>query len=198
LDRVTSGGAPDAVEFYGYQGPVFVGAGLTSGSSNTNANEDFNYWLTLRLDAAGMGEFSASNISIQYYSGTDTNSTNIKNDFNFTIIGADFEWRALSLYGFYVIGDEDNFNFAGADREHTGYGVEANYIFSPSLAAVLRYEKVSSDDDPTLDKTLITPGVVWSIRPNIRALAYYAYDLDEDDDGLRTNSVAFTNLQFAY
>ncbi|HBG46460.1 MAG TPA: hypothetical protein DDW94_05655 [Deltaproteobacteria bacterium] len=198
LDRVTSGGAPDAIEYYGYQGPVFVGAGLTSGSTNTDANENFNYWATLRLDAVGMGEFSASNVSVQYYSGTDTNSTNVKNEFNFTIIGADFEWRNLSLYGFYVLGDEDNWNFAGTEREHTGYGIEANYIINPKLAAALRYERVESDDDPTIEKGLITPGVIWSIRPNIRAMALYVYDLDDDGNGKRTNSQAFANLQFAY
>jgi len=197
-DRVSSGGATDSVELYGNSGPAFYGVGYTPGAT-ANANSDGNYWGTVRFDLQS-GAIAGSNISAQHYSGTDTNNTTTalgKNKFSFTNIGANLRLEDLELYGFYVKGKEDNYNFAGAKRDHTGLTAEANYKFSPEFSAAVRYEVVNSDDDATLKKGLLTPGIVYSPYENLRIMAYYAKDLDKDGDGKKSN-VFLTNAQFAF
>ena len=198
LDRVSSGGATNSAELYGYSGPIFYGVGYTPGASAT-ANSDGNYWGTMRFDVLS-GAVAGSNISAQYYSGTDTNATTTalgKNKFSFTNIGANLRLENLELYGFYVMGKEDNYDFAGKKRDHTGLTAEANYLISPEVSAAVRYEVVNSDDDASLKKGLLTPGIVYSPYENIRIMAYYAMDMDKDGDGKKSN-VFLTNLQFAF
>ena len=194
-DRVTSGGATDSVELYGNAGPAFYGLGYTPGAS-TSANSEGNHWGTVRYDISS-GAVAGSNISAQYYSGTDTNGTLTgKNKFSFTNIGGNLRLENLELYGFYVKGKEDNYNFAGAKRDHTGHTVEANYKLSPEFSAAVRYEVVNSDVN-TGDQGLLTPGIVYSPYENLRIMAYYANDLDKDGDGKKSNTF-LTNLQFAF
>lgn len=193
-DRVSSGGATDSMELYGYSGPIFYGIGYTPGAT-ANANKDANHWATLRLDVPS-GSVAGSNLSAQYYSGTDSNATGVKNKFSFTNLGANLRWQDLDLYGFYIKGKEDSYKFDGTDRTHTGHTVEANYKISPLVSVALRYEDVNSDD-ASLKKRLLTPGIVFSLQENIRIMAYYAMDQDKDGDGKKSN-VFLSNLQFAF
>jgi hypothetical protein len=70
--------------------------------------------------------------------------------------------------------------------EFTAASVEANYVVTPWIVTILRYDSVLRDDGPDIRR--LVPGVALAIRANVRLVAEWEAFLDTSFGGFRQTS----------
>ncbi|MBM3329520.1 MAG: hypothetical protein FJY67_08635 [Calditrichaeota bacterium] len=188
--------ARHGAQWYGWNGPVTLWAGITPGgnATGTNPNNTWGYWVGSRYDVPEeMADFAGSNATIWYMGGTDAANTSgaapgdakqhtnafsrITPQFNLRTRGWDVQFA-------YAMGKEDNYKLVHPDSSKTEFEFSsitlvAGYQMGKWFPA-LQYDQLTAPDFPALDSQMLTPAITYLWRENIRYTLYTDLDLREE------------------
>ncbi|MBI5058724.1 hypothetical protein HZB60_02950 [candidate division KSB1 bacterium] len=195
------------IQYYGYQGPVSLYAGVTPGSKNSNAANQIGVWGGLRLwmPESGAEALKGSSLGIHFDSGTDAKNPANKptdslayaeNSFVRIMPGLNLRWKdKFDLQAAYVMGTEDNRKLVGTGAKEIAYnGIRAvgSYFVNERWILSFHYDNVTTSDEDKANlaaadplKTdyqfLYIPVVTYLMRENIRVSLYPGLDLRDKE-----------------
>ncbi len=195
-DSVNISSARPGIQYWGYKGPAFWFAGVTTGAEAPDPNDHLHYWLGLRFDVPESADSSieGSNLSLWHYSGTDavdTDTDEITGDFSRNSIAANLRLKELDLQAMYVKGEDDNWNMSTDPRKvnWTGISFSGAYMIDGKWYPAIAYDEVSSSDEPSIEKRLLTPSISYDPRENFRVGLYATIDLYNENGHTKSNDI---------
>ncbi|MBI2915680.1 MAG: hypothetical protein HYY07_02335 [Elusimicrobia bacterium] len=174
-DSVPITNAQQALEFYGYRGPVLYALGLSDGKSQSaDKNQDKNYWGVLRLDQTE-GAAEGSSVSLFGYKGVDTKDlSTVKKTNNFFRIAPSANLRLgnLDIIGSFAYGEDDNWTITFSSKAvrnvFRGAVGQIGYLISPEWYTVVQYDVVDSPTSRSIDFNRVSPSIWYTPRENMR------------------------------
>ncbi len=183
------------VQYYGYKGPLLWFAGIDNGKDFSDVDRQKNYWGGARLELPGSAknDFEGSCVGFHYYSGADTKDSataRIENNFRRYTFSANARYLdKFDVQAAFQIGTDENYalNVVPVETEFQGMTISAAYWTYPWYV-IVQLDKISSDDIPGLEKTVLSPSVWLFARENFKAGVAARFDLSDAE--LKKHEVA--------
>lgn len=194
-----------AAFYYGYD-PFDFAIGVVNGNGIGRRDENGNFDNNSPKDVFGRVGFSAgpATAGLFGYFGREKETTSGLDN---TIVryGPDLrirDWiRSLDLRSQWLFGTDDNPEFLapGSKVRLSGGFVELDYHFNPLWTGILLYNRVASDESPTVGRSLGTVNLTHYFLRNMKAYLEYTHDLKKVSDSHpeRTDS-ALVGVVFAF
>ncbi|PHR55339.1 MAG: hypothetical protein COA44_10690 [Arcobacter sp.] len=178
------------IQYYGYKGPAMLYAGVDNGKDSSDTDRQKNYWIGFKLEVpetakGGMGSFKGSSFGYHFYTGTDTNNSEVDkvtNDFRRHTASANIRYESsLDIQFVYQYGVDDNYDLANTavKKNFTGFTFVGAYLTDPWFF-VLQYDQIDSSDIPSLELQKLSPSIWFFPRENFKAGIAGRIDINPD------------------
>ncbi len=196
------------IQYYGYQGPVGIYAGLTPGSKSSNSGNQLGFWGGLRvwMPERGPEKLLGSSVGLHFDAGTDIkNPTHLptdsvdayaENSFSRIMPGLNLRYdNKIDLQAAYVMATEDNRKLAASNAKEISYnGIRAvgSYFVDDKWILSFHYDNITTSDDDKANlasgdplrtdyQFLYIPVITYLVRQNVRVSFYPGIDLRDKE-----------------
>ncbi len=194
------------IQYYGHGGPLTLYAGVSPGTSSSNAANALGYWAGVKasISSGGPAKLVGSSIGVHVDGGTDrlnpaNPDTTYENAYTRIMPSLNLRWAdKIDLQAAYVMVSEDNRRLLPetANPEAVSYGgirTVGSYILNDHWALSFHYDMITASDDDKANLAagdplqvdysfLYIPVITYLYRENFRVSFYPGIDLRDEAD----------------